>query len=66
MLSNYQNLQDTYIKLKIYLNLFLPDQFNREEIPRMPWRDEALFIYGEAARDVARHFIQRWNQCKVQ
>jgi phosphatidylserine/phosphatidylglycerophosphate/cardiolipin synthase-like enzyme len=31
----------------------------------MPWRDEALFIVGQAARDVARHFIYRWNQCKV-
>ena len=30
----------------------------------MPWRDEALVIFGESARDLARHFIQRWNQCK--
>ena len=31
----------------------------------MPWRDEALVMIGEAARDVGRHFIQRWNYCKV-
>ena len=43
---------------------FSKDQFDRAEIPRMPWRDEALVMFGEAARDLARHFIQRWNQCK--
>ena len=43
---------------------FSKDQFNRAEVPRMPWRDEALVMFGECARDLARHFIQRWNQCK--
>lgn len=41
------------------------DQFNRSEVPRMPWRDEAAIVIGQSARDLARHFIQRWNQCKV-
>ena len=41
------------------------DQFNREEVPRMPWRDQALVILNESARDLARHFIQRWNQARV-
>jgi len=27
----------------------------------MPWHDEALVVFGKTARDVARHFIQRWN-----
>lgn len=31
----------------------------------MPWHDEALVVFGESARDVARHFIQRWNIHKV-
>jgi len=31
----------------------------------MPWRDEALCVFGESARDLARHFIMRWNHCKV-
>lgn len=31
----------------------------------MPWHDEALVVFGQAARDVARHFIQRWNIHKV-
>ena len=43
---------------------FATDQFNRLETPRMPWRDQGIVLFGESARDVARHFIQRWNQCK--
>jgi phospholipase D1/2 len=31
----------------------------------MPWHDEGLVVFGQAARDVARHFIQRWNIHKV-
>lgn len=31
----------------------------------MPWRDLSAAIHGIAARDVARHFIQRWNFTKV-
>ena len=43
---------------------FSRDQFDRTEVPRMPWRDQGLAFIGESARDLARHFIQRWNQCK--
>ena len=41
------------------------DQFDRTDVPRMPWRDQGVVIFGESARDLARHFIQRWNHCKV-
>lgn len=41
------------------------DQFSRLEVPRMPWRDQGMVVIGETARDLARHFIQRWNQTKV-
>lgn len=34
-------------------------------VPRMPWRDLSAAVHGRAARDVARHFIQRWNFTKV-
>lgn len=44
---------------------FDKDQFNRDQVPRMPWRDQGCVLIGHAARDLARHFIQRWNQCKV-
>lgn len=46
------------------LEEFSKDQFDRTKTQRMPWRDEALVVFGESARDVARHFIQRWNHCK--
>lgn len=32
----------------------------------MPWQDIASVVYGVAAWDVARHFIQRWNFTKMQ
>ena len=31
----------------------------------MPWHDIASAVYGAAARDVGRHFIQRYNFTKV-
>ena len=41
----------------------LPDQDNvdRRTTARMPWHDVAVSVQGEAARDVARHFIQRYG-----
>ncbi|XP_034034526.1 phospholipase D2 isoform X2 [Thalassophryne amazonica] len=41
------------------------DNINRTRVPRMPWRDLSAAIHGRAARDVARHFIQRWNFTKI-
>uniref|UniRef100_A0A4W5RTD7 Phospholipase n=1 Tax=Hucho hucho TaxID=62062 RepID=A0A4W5RTD7_9TELE len=41
------------------------DNIDRTEVPRMPWRDLSAALHGKAARDVARHFIQRWNFAKV-
>uniref|UniRef100_A0A8C9TFX8 Phospholipase n=1 Tax=Scleropages formosus TaxID=113540 RepID=A0A8C9TFX8_SCLFO len=41
------------------------DNINRSQVPRMPWRDLAAVLHGKAARDVARHFIQRWNFTKI-
>ncbi|XP_023231888.1 phospholipase D1-like, partial [Centruroides sculpturatus] len=40
------------------------DQIDRNIIPRMPWHDVSCLVTGSAARDVARHFIQRWNNIK--
>lgn len=42
------------------------DQVDRASVPRMPWHDIATGVTGSAARDVARHFIQRWNAIKVE
>jgi hypothetical protein len=44
---------------------FLADQVDRKTTPRMPWHDVGALVVGAAARDVARHFIQRWNAVKV-
>uniref|UniRef100_A0A674AV78 Phospholipase n=1 Tax=Salmo trutta TaxID=8032 RepID=A0A674AV78_SALTR len=41
------------------------DNIDRTEVPRMPWRDLSAALHGKAARDVARHFIQRWNFAKA-
>ena len=42
------------------------DNVDRTETPRMPWHDVSTMVQGEAARDVARHFIQRWNAVKTE
>ena len=41
------------------------DGVDRMNTPRMPWHDIGTAVYGKAATDVARHFIQRWNFTKV-
>lgn len=41
------------------------DFIDRQATPRMPWHDIGAVVYAKAARDVARHFIQRWNFTKV-
>ena len=45
--------------------VFHTDLLDRNEVPRMPWHDVGAAVYESAARDLARHFIQRWNACKV-
>lgn len=55
-----------FLSNKIISIIFIfKDYIDRKESPRMPWHDEALVVNGEAARDCARHFIQRWNIHKV-
>jgi phosphatidylserine/phosphatidylglycerophosphate/cardiolipin synthase-like enzyme len=46
-----------------YSNLDKPfeDFFERGKVPRMPWHDVGLQIVGQPARDLCRHFVQRWN-----
>lgn len=41
------------------------DLIDRTTTPRMPWHDIGILVQNSAARDVARHFIQRWNAVKV-
>jgi phosphatidylserine/phosphatidylglycerophosphate/cardiolipin synthase-like enzyme len=51
--------------LPAYFVWFLTDLVDRNTTPRMPWHDVGAMVMGNAARDVARHFIQRWNAVKV-
>ncbi|XP_035771312.1 phospholipase D1-like [Neolamprologus brichardi] len=49
----------------IQLDKPFDDFIDRHKTPRMPWHDIASVVHGKAARDVARHFIQRWNFTKL-
>ncbi|XP_048135350.1 phospholipase D zeta 1 isoform X4 [Rhodamnia argentea] len=40
------------------------DELDREKYPRMPWHDVHCALLGPPCRDVARHFVQRWNYAK--
>lgn len=65
----YSATSNTLWRAKDYVNFIvkdvarpdLPDQDNvdRRTTARMPWHDISVGVQGEAARDVARHFIQR-------
>lgn len=50
-------------RVKDFIDVHRPmeDLIDRNSIPRMPWHDIHCSISGEAAQDVALHFIQRWN-----
>lgn len=48
--------QDFYALDKPY-----EEMYDRSKIPRMPWHDIAMQIVGQPARDLTRHFVQRWN-----
>ena len=37
------------------------DSIDRTKVPRMPWHDVHCMLVGEAAQDVGRHFVHRWN-----
>ncbi|KAK4406709.1 Phospholipase D zeta 1, partial [Sesamum angolense] len=42
----------------------LKDELDREKYPRMPWHDVHCAVWGPPCRDIARHFVQRWNHAK--
>ncbi|KAL8100395.1 phospholipase D zeta 1 isoform X2 [Apium graveolens] len=42
----------------------MKDEIDREKYPRMPWHDVHCALWGPPCRDVARHFVQRWNYAK--
>lgn len=54
--------------VKDFTNLDAPftDFIDRTTTPRMPWHDIGVCVKGASAKDVARHFIQRWNATKLE
>ncbi|XP_061363302.1 phospholipase D zeta 1-like isoform X2 [Gastrolobium bilobum] len=40
------------------------DELDRKKHPRMPWHDVQCALWGPPCRDIARHFVQRWNHAK--
>lgn len=56
--KDYSNprVQDFYALDKPY-----EEMYDRTKVPRMPWHDIAMQVVGQPARDVGRHFVQRWN-----
>lgn len=56
--KDYSNprVQDFYALDKPY-----EEMYNRSKVPRMPWHDIHMQVVGQPARDLTRHFVQRWN-----
>ncbi|PVH85299.1 phospholipase D [Cadophora sp. DSE1049] len=56
--KDYSNprVQDFY-----QLNEPYAEMYDRSKTPRMPWHDISMQVVGQPARDLTRHFIQRWN-----
>lgn len=56
--KDYSNarVQDFYALDKPY-----EEMYERSKIPRMPWHDISMQVVGQPARDLTRHFVQRWN-----
>lgn len=50
-------------RVKDFNNLDKPyeSMYDRNIVPRMPWHDVHMVTSGETARDLSRHFVQRWN-----
>ncbi|EMC92501.1 hypothetical protein BAUCODRAFT_77697 [Baudoinia panamericana UAMH 10762] len=56
--KDYSNprVQDFYALDRPY-----EEMYDRTKVPRMPWHDIHMQLVGQPARDIARHFVQRWN-----
>lgn len=56
--KDYSNprIQDFYALNKPY-----EEMYDRQRVARMPWHDISMQVVGQPARDLTRHFVQRWN-----
>ncbi|KAL6674453.1 Phospholipase D1 [Candidozyma auris] len=50
-------------RVKDFSNLDKPyeSMYDRKVVPRMPWHDIHMCTSGQPARDLSRHYVQRWN-----
>lgn len=50
-------------RVKDFFELDKPyeSMYDRSQTPRMPWHDVHSVHAGQIARDLLRHFVQRWN-----
>ncbi|KAF8929502.1 hypothetical protein BGZ47_001015 [Haplosporangium gracile] len=53
-------------RIKDFTNVkdYNSDLIERKLLGRMPWHDVSIGVAGQPARDIARHFVQRWNFVK--
>ncbi|KAF9424284.1 hypothetical protein BGZ94_008060 [Podila epigama] len=53
-------------RIKDFVNVkdYNTDLIERKLLGRMPWHDVSIGVAGQPARDIARHFVQRWNFVK--
>ncbi|KAF9345053.1 hypothetical protein BGX26_003605 [Mortierella sp. AD094] len=53
-------------RIKDFANVkeYNSDLIERKLLGRMPWHDVSIGVAGRPARDIARHFVQRWNFVK--
>ncbi|KAL0081875.1 hypothetical protein J3Q64DRAFT_1643019, partial [Phycomyces blakesleeanus] len=59
--QDYSNPRIKDFKNVSQYNISLID---KKTTPRMPWHDVHVAMLGPPARDIARHFVQRWNFVK--
>lgn len=43
------------------LNKPYEEMYDRSVVARSPWHDISMQVVGQPARDLTRHFVQRWN-----
>nr|CCA22369.1 phospholipase D putative [Albugo laibachii Nc14] len=62
-LTNFDGKDYSNPRIKDFVQVEQPDVdlMDRSLYPRMPWHDCHCRLEGHPARDVARHFILRWN-----
>ncbi|KAI3384489.1 hypothetical protein SNEBB_008929 [Seison nebaliae] len=65
-LKETQSQPSSTIPEHLFIENIYYDIINRENIPRMPWRDQTIIVYGPVVRDASIYFIKKWNHlCKA-